>query len=64
MDVTPVNNKSDGLWFRQEIGGGTSKRQRGLWDSARRDICPGRCDEIDSWYPSTDNQPLAECRLE
>ena len=28
MDVTPINNKSDGLWLRQEIGGGTSGRRK------------------------------------
>ena len=27
VDVAPVNNKSDGLWLRQEIGGGTSGRR-------------------------------------
>jgi hypothetical protein len=35
LDVTAVNNKSDGLWFRQKIGGGTSRRQKGFWDRAR-----------------------------
>jgi hypothetical protein len=35
MDVTPVNNKYDGLWLRQKIGGGTSSRQKGFWDRAR-----------------------------
>lgn len=30
MDVAPVNNKSDGLWLRQEIESGTS-----FWDRAR-----------------------------
>jgi hypothetical protein len=28
MDVAPVNNKSDSLWFRQEIGGRTLKKQK------------------------------------
>jgi hypothetical protein len=27
MDAVPVNNKSDGQWLRQEIGGGTSERR-------------------------------------
>jgi hypothetical protein len=35
MDVAPVNNKSDSLWLRQEIGGGTSRKQKGVWDRAR-----------------------------
>lgn len=30
MGGVPVNNKSDGLWFRQEIEGGTS-----FWDRSR-----------------------------
>ena len=28
MDVAPVNNKSDGLWSWQEIGGGTSRKRK------------------------------------
>ena len=28
MHVTPVNNKYNGLWLRQEIGGGTSRRRK------------------------------------
>jgi len=35
MDDAPVNHKSDGLWLRQEIGGGTSRRQKGSWDRAK-----------------------------
>lgn len=31
-----VNNKYDGVWHRQEIGGGTSRRQKGFWDRAGR----------------------------
>jgi hypothetical protein len=27
MDTAPVNNKSDGLWLRQGIAGGTSRRR-------------------------------------
>lgn len=36
MGMVPVNNKSDGSWLRQEIGGGTSGRQKRLWVSAGR----------------------------
>ena len=42
MNGEPVNNKSDGLWLRQEIGGGTSGRQEKLWDRARREIHRGK----------------------
>jgi hypothetical protein len=28
MNVAPVNNKYDGLWLRQETGGGTSRRRK------------------------------------
>ena len=28
INVAPVNNKSNGLWLRQEIGGETSGRER------------------------------------
>jgi hypothetical protein len=35
MDVAPVNNKSDRLWVRQKIEGGTSGRQKEFWDRAR-----------------------------
>lgn len=27
MEVAPDNNKSDGLWLRQKMGGGTSRRR-------------------------------------
>ena len=35
MDVAPVNNKSDGLWLKQEMRGGTSERQKEFWESAQ-----------------------------
>lgn len=35
MDLVLVNNKVDDLQHRLEIGGGTSCKQKGLWDSAR-----------------------------
>ena len=44
MDVASVN-KSDGLWLRQEIGGGTTERKKEFWDRARQEIGPGRCEE-------------------
>jgi hypothetical protein len=34
MDVAPVNNKTDDLWLRQEIGG-IYRRQKEFWKSAR-----------------------------
>jgi hypothetical protein len=55
-DVVPVNNKSDGLWLRQDIGSVTSGR-REFWDSARWEIHLERCEETDTWYLSTGNQP-------
>ena len=35
MNVAPVNNKSDGLWLRQEIGGETSGKHEGFWEKVR-----------------------------
>lgn len=57
MDVAPVNNKSDGPWLRQEIGGGTTGREKEFWDRARKEIGPERCEETDTRYLSTGNQP-------
>jgi hypothetical protein len=54
MNVAPVNDKFDRLWFRQKIGGGTSRRQKGFWDSARQEIHLGRCEETGTL--STGNQ--------
>lgn len=28
MDTTPLNNKTDDLWFRQKVGGGAYRRQK------------------------------------
>jgi hypothetical protein len=54
MDVVPVNNKSDGLWLRQEIGGG-----RGFWDSARRERFTQKAvTETNAWCLSISNQPV------
>jgi hypothetical protein len=40
-----------GLWFSQEIGDGTSRRQKGFWDSAGHgEIHPRRSDGMDTWY--------------
>jgi hypothetical protein len=36
MDVAPVSSKSDGLWLREQIGGGTSGRRE------NSEIEPGR----------------------
>ena len=44
MVAAPVNNKSDGLWLRQEIGGGTFGRREnseiepGMGRSAQEDL--------------------------
>jgi len=35
INVAPVNNKSDGLWLRQDIEGGTSGKQKEFHDKAR-----------------------------
>jgi hypothetical protein len=35
MNMAPVNNKSDGLWLKQEMRGGTSERQKEFWESAQ-----------------------------
>jgi hypothetical protein len=32
MHMAPVNHKSDGLWLRQEMGGGIYERQKVFWD--------------------------------
>lgn len=52
--------KKKKLWpiGKDRIEGGTSKRQKGFWESARWDIHTGRCDE--TWYLSTDNQSRAK----
>ena len=52
MVAAPVNNKSDGLWLRQEIGGGTSVGNSGRARHRRFTVMRGR----DTWYLSTGNQ--------
>jgi hypothetical protein len=59
MDVTPVSNKSGGLWLRQEIKGGTSWRQEGFWDSARYVVIHQESGSL----PQVTNHE-SECRLE
>lgn len=56
MGTSPVNNKSDGLQVKQEIGV-TPEKSKEFWDRARWGIHPKRREEIDSWYLSTGNQP-------
>ena len=57
MNVAPVNNKSDGLWLRQEIGGGTSRWRENSGIQPGRRVHQGRCEEPDVWYLSIGNQP-------
>ena len=59
MDVALVHNNFDSLQLRQEIGGGTSGKHKGFWDSVRQEICLRRCDRQDEcmWYPSTVSWP-------
>jgi hypothetical protein len=48
MNVASVNNKSDDLEPRQEIGGGASGKYKEFWDRARhRKIYLGRCADTD-----------------
>lgn len=47
-DVVPVSNKSESLWPEQKIEGGTSRRPKGFWESARQEILLKRCDERQS----------------
>lgn len=35
VDVARVDNRSDGLWLRQDVGGGTWGRQKEFWDGTR-----------------------------
>jgi hypothetical protein len=35
MDIAPVSNTSDDLWLKQEIRGGTSRKQKEFWDRTR-----------------------------
>ena len=56
MDVAPVNNKSDGLWLRQERGSGTPGGSK-AYGIVPDGICLRRIDETDNWYLSKGNQP-------
>jgi hypothetical protein len=54
--------KAYGLWLRQEIGG-TSGREKAFWDRARWEIYQGGCEEMDTWYLSTGNQPAGRMQV-
>ena len=53
MDMTPVNNKSDGLRLRQEIGGRAFGRRKDSGAVAEPAPCPWRhgvgCSPIGGW---------------
>jgi len=53
MGMVPVNNKSDGSWLRQEIGGGTSGRQKRFWVSAGRGFTL-EVNKTEEWYLTTE----------
>lgn len=55
MDIALLN-KSDGLWFSQEIGSETSGRQEIFWESTRQEIHLGRCNATVTCYLGSDNQ--------
>ena len=57
MDVTPVNNKSDGLRLRQEIGGRAFGRRKDSGIEPGGRFARGRCEKTEVWYLSTSNQP-------
>ena len=42
MNESHVNLKAYGLWLRQEIEGGTSKRQKEFWDRVRHRRSAGK----------------------
>jgi hypothetical protein len=54
IDVALANNKPDNLWFRKEIVGRASKRQKGFWNRSRheKDV-----KSTYTWCLSTGSQP-------
>jgi hypothetical protein len=60
VEVAPANHKSDGLWLRQKIGGGTSRRRE------NSGIAPGRrfSQENGRRHLVPEHRHMAECRLE